>query len=71
MVCVNAPNMHVVTNGKNQRGNHSFPQSQGGSTKRGYLYKILPPGCMPNHPIGCTGINQSEEWKPSNVAQYE
>ena len=58
----------IVTNSNNQRRvSHISHDHKGWHPKRGEAYKILYPlGTRPT-PSGCTGINQSEEWKPSNM----
>ena len=47
-----------------------FPRSQGSSTKRGYPIRFYTPCLHAQPPSGYTGINQLEEWKPSNVTRY-
>ena len=61
----------IVTNNNNQRGAPYIPTVTKGQCQKGVSYKILTPWVHTQSPHGCTSINQSEEWKPLNTAQYE
>jgi hypothetical protein len=67
LITMRALKVSNVMNSNNQRRVPHIPMITRDSAQKGGAYKILYPlGACPT-PIGCTGIDQSKEWKPSNT----